>query len=287
MSKRLFVLFLLVYLMAGVALVMNGALPPTFFKHLLGSFVAAGIFLSLVFWLSQRLKRIDVVDAAWGPTFIVIALTMYLWQYGFIWDWNISLLYLVLVSLWGGRLSWYITQRIRRSDHEDQRYVELRNKWKGNVALNTYARIFLTQAMLATLISIPVVYTATVGVDILSGWIVAGSIVWLFGYGLEVIADAQLAAFISERRNKGQLMTKGLWRYARYPNYFGEITMWWGIAFISLASPHGWVGFGGAAVITYLIFHVSGIPSKEISLSQRPGWAEHVARTRLLVPLPK
>ena len=114
-----------------------------------------------------------------------------------------------------------------------------------------------------------------------------GLLVWAVGFWCETLADAQLKRFLANPVNRGKLMTHGLWKYSRYPNYFGELTMWWGIALMSLGTAHGWVGLGGAAVITYLIVYVSGIPPKEKRLRKRPGWQKYILLTRLLVPLPK
>lgn len=287
MNKRVYGLFFIGYVAALVAATADKNIPTALYLHMIGSLLAAEVFLSLVFWLGKRMGRYDVVDAAWGPTFIVISLTNYVWATGLRWEWNISLLYVVLTVLWGGRLSLHIAQRIRRTSNEDKRYVELRSRWHGNIARNIYLRIFMIQGLLATFISLPIIYVAVADMDALSLWIPVGSSIWLFGYAIEAIADAQLADFKSEKANHGKLMTRGLWRYSRNPNYFGELTMWWGIAAIALAAYPGWVGLGGAALIMYLIMHVSGVPLKEKGLSKRPGWAAYAARTRRLLPLPK
>ncbi len=287
MSKRVYALAGLVYLTALIAATVNGHIPREFYLFLLGSLLVAEAFLTLVFLIGRQLKRFDVIDAAWGPSFIVIALAMYLISFGFTWDWNVSLLFVVLTVLWGGRLSWHIIQRIRRTDEEDRRYVELRRKWRGNVELHTFLRIYMVQGLLATLISIPIIYVGTVGANTFSLLISAGSVIWLVGYAIEVIADAQLASFKEDAANKGKLMTSGLWRYSRNPNYFGELTMWWGVAIIAAASEPVWVGLGGAVLISFLIIHVSGLPLKEASMAKRSGWEAYVARTRQLVPLPK
>lgn len=287
MSKRVYALFGLAYVAALIAATIHGAIPYEFYGFLLGSLLVAEAFLSLIFLLGRKLGRYDVIDAAWGPTFIVIALTMYVASYGLVWDWNVSLLFLVLVTLWGGRLSWHIAQRIRRTSEEDKRYVELRRNWKSNSELKAFLRIYMAQGLLATLIAIPIIYIGTVGANSFSLLISAGSIVWVVGYVIEIVADTQLADFKSHKANAGKLMTSGLWRWSRNPNYFGELTMWWGIALIAAASSPAWVGLGGAALITYLIRHVSGIPLKEAAMAKRPGWKVYAAKTRMLVPVPK
>lgn len=248
----------------------------------------AGVFvMTIVFFVGKRKGRYDVVDAGWGLSCIAIAVTGFFLQDGHTLRWNSQALTTLLVIVWGSRLAWHIAKRIRRTDHEDERYVALRKKWRGNLAVNTFFRIYIVQSVLALIVSIPVVHINLVQDPQWSWWVYAGAVVWVIGFITESIADRQLATFVTEPKNKGKLMDKGLWRYARYPNYFGELTMWWAMAIISFGTPHGWVGLGGAAAITYLIVYISGIPLKEARLRNRSGWEKYVSETRLLLPLPK
>ncbi|HET7629739.1 MAG TPA: DUF1295 domain-containing protein, partial [Candidatus Saccharimonadales bacterium] len=120
----------------------------------------------------------------------------------------------------------------------------------------------------------------------LSGLALAGGLVWLVGLSLESIGDRQLRHFMSNPDNKGKIMNRGLWRYSRHPNYFGELTQWWGIFIIALAAPLGWIGFIGPLVLTLLILFVSGIPLSEKRQAKKPGWSYYKKRTSVLVPLP-
>jgi steroid 5-alpha reductase family enzyme len=112
--------------------------------------------------------------------------------------------------------------------------------------------------------------------------VIAGLTVWAVGFAFEVVADNQLKAFL--RQSHGMLMRVGLWRYSRHPNYFGEVMMWWGIALIACSTPLWWVGFIGAAIITYLISFVSGIPPAEARGSLKSDWQEYKRKTSILVP---
>src|SRR5690606_14931675 len=111
--------------------------------------VAAIALMSIVFVVARQIKRYDLVDAAWGPSFMVIALVSFLLQPDAAWEADVQLLVTVLVLIWGSRLSWHILRRVRATDREDPRYVELRKKWRGNLALNVFFRIYLLQAVLA------------------------------------------------------------------------------------------------------------------------------------------
>lgn len=192
---------------------------------------------------------------------------------------------LTLVVVWGLRLSTHILRRIRATTTEDKRYVAMRQKWQsGNENVAIFFRIYLTQALLATIVSLPIIVvnvaTATVSPLIL----VIGVVVWLAGFSIEAIADRQLRRFINNPQNKGRLMTSGVWRYSRHPNYFGELTQWWAIGLSVLALPFGWIGLIGPAVISYLIIFISGIPATEKAFADRMGWADYKRRTSVLIP---
>ena len=109
-----------------------------------------------------------------------------------------------------------------------------------------------------------------------------GLIVWIFGFYFESTADKQLSNHIKNPANKGKLMTTGLWKYSRHPNYFGEVTQWWGIFLLSsslftIISP---------LTITLLILFVSGIPLLEKKYEGRPDWEEYKKKTSIFIPLP-
>ena len=113
-----------------------------------------------------------------------------------------------------------------------------------------------------------------------------GVAVWLTGFGFEAFGDLQLLRFIRNPANKGKLMASGLWRYTRHPNYFGEVTLWWGIWLIVLATPGGWQTIMGPLTITILILKVSGIPMLEKPYEERADFQEYKRRTSAFFPLP-
>ena len=100
------------------------------------------------------------------------------------------------------------------------------------------------------------------------------------------MGDAELARFIANPENKGRLMQSGLWRYTRHPNYFGEVTQWWGIWLMVLALPGGAIALVGPLTITFLILRVSGVPLLEAKMAEHPDFAEYRRRTSLFFPLP-
>jgi steroid 5-alpha reductase family enzyme len=110
--------------------------------------------------------------------------------------------------------------------------------------------------------------------------------VWVIGFFFESVGDAQLSRFIKDPANKGKLMQSGLWKYTRHPNYFGEVTQWWGLWIIALSVSYGWLGIIGPLTITTLILKVSGIPLLEKSMEGNPEFQEYKKRTSVFFPLP-
>jgi len=239
-------------------------------------------FLNLVFLYAYAKKRYDVIDSAWGMTFIVIAVFSFLAGV----QADVAWLSTIFVIVWGLRLSMHIFARFLRSDREDPRYVELRKKWRGSVAVNTYFRIFLVQSVLAFLVSLPVQvinYFAENDWNIL---IQVGIALWLIGIFFEKVADSQLRDFVADAKNRGKIMNKGLWKYSRHPNYFGEITLWWGMFLVALGATGMWWSIIGPLTISILIIFVSGIPPSERRFEGKKGWKEYKSSTSVLVPLP-
>lgn len=172
------------------------------------------------------------------------------------------------------------------SSGEDPRYKEMSKQWKGSAALNAYLRIFVVQGILATAVSASVIAVNLSHESAISAWTFVGAAIWLVGFLFELIGDAQLKKHLANPKNKGNLMTGGLWRYTRHPNYFGEATQWWGIFVIALAVPLGWVSVIAPLTIMILLLFVSGVPLTEKRFEGRPGWREYKKRTSVFLPLP-
>ena len=183
-------------------------------------------YMTLWFIISIIKKRNDVADIAWGLGFVLLA-----WLSFFISGFSFkALLVNGLVTVWGLRLAWHIYHR-NKNKPEDSRYLEWRKTWKY-FYLRSYVQVFLLQGIFLFLISLPVMFinhSVANGFGILE---FVGLLVWGLGFYFESTGDRQLKEFISNPTNKGKLMDKGLWQYSRHPNYFGEVTQWWGIFFL-------------------------------------------------------
>lgn len=247
-------------------------------------FVTLGLvlfgYMTLWFVVSLFKKRNDVADVAWGLGFALMAWTSLFLSGNF--DAR-GLLVCILVSVWGLRLARHIYAR-NKGKVEDYRYAAWRAEWGRWFYVRSYLQVYVLQGVLLFVIALPVLLVHKFAVNSF-GWLdVLGVAVWLFGFYFEAVGDAQLARFIQNPANKGKLMTQGLWQYTRHPNYFGEVTQWWGMWLVSLSVPFGWVGVIGPATITFLILKVSGIPLLEKKMEQHPDFAEYKRSTNMFLP---
>lgn len=252
---------------------------------LTGAALLVFVYMSAWFVLSLLARRADIADIAWGLGFVAIAAWLLMRESA-----PLTLRqYLVtaLVTVWGVRLAWHVARRNLRPGHgEDKRYADWRREWGRTFVLRSYLQVFLLQGLFMLLISAPVLVAGSAERTGLGVFEVLGAAVWVAGFLFEAIGDAQLAAFLSEPSNRGRIMDRGLWRWTRHPNYFGESTMWWGLALMCAGVPGGWIAFVGPVVITWLLVKVSGIPLVEKPKAGRPEWEAYKARTSAFVPLP-
>ncbi len=245
---------------------------------------ATAVFTYMTVWFGYafRRRRLDVVDTAWGGGFIVVALTTYI-QYPS----RLTALVGVMVTLWGLRLMLHIHNR-NKGKANDERYDELTKSWnKDSLWFRAYLSIFLMQGVLVMLVGLPIVLAGSIqteGFNLLS---LVGSCIWLIGFVLELTADRQLTGYLRQKDKSKKVMDQGLWRYSRHPNYFGEITAWWGIGIlVASTTDTWWLPLIGPLIITYLIIFVSGIPPLERRHRHNPAYTEYNSRTSVLVPLP-
>lgn len=247
------------------------------------STAAALLVLALVTWLVSLLVRdASIADIAWGIGFIVVAVVATVTGEGFAARSN---LLLALVAVWGLRLSGYLAWR-NLGHGEDKRYVAMREKAGSRFWLTSLFTVFLLQAGLIWVVSLPIQLAATALEPGSFGPLAyLGVAVWDVGLLFETIGDAQLARFLRDPGNKGRVMRTGLWRYTRHPNYFGEFCVWWGLFLVAAEAPIARIGVVGPLVMTFLLLRVSGVALLERSIgTRRPGYAEYVATTPAFFP---
>lgn len=195
-------------------------------------------------------------------------------------------LVLALAALWALRLCIYITWR-NWGEPEDHRYRAIRARNQPNFEWKSLYLVFFLQALLAWIVSLSLF--AGVAGGSAPGWLDgAGVVVVLFGVLFETAADWQLARFKRDPANAGRVMDRGLWRYTRHPNYFGEFCVWWGFYLIACAAG-GWWAIVSPLLMSVLLLKVSGVTLLEKDIGERrPAYRDYVARTNAFFPgLPK
>lgn len=234
--------------------------------------------MTVWFSVSVALKRNDVADLAWGLGFVTISLFLVLSNP----DNPVLKMVAVLIFFWGSRLALHIFSRIINSK-EDPRYLAWRNEWGNNFYLRSFLQVFMLQGFFMYLISLTIITSSYSTITSLTPQIISGVAIWYLGFVFEYVGDQQLKDFLNMPQNRGRLMTEGLWRYTRHPNYFGEVTQWWGI-FILTFSFTSWYSVLSPLTITLLILFVSGVPLLEKRYAGRPDWEEYKNKTSIFIP---
>ena len=251
----------------------------------LSIYLTAGLVilgLMTLLWLaSLALKNSSIVDIFWGTGFVIAN-----WVYfaltpdGFpLRKWLIG----ILVTIWGLRLSVYILWR-NWGKPEDFRYQVWRKEAGSNWWWLSFFRVFLLQGILMLIISTPLLAAQRgekpahlILFDVLGG------VVWATGFFFELVGDFQLARFKANPANKGKVMDRGVWRYTRHPNYFGDSAQWWGYYLIS-AFAGGWWTIFSPILMTLFLLRVSGVALLEKTLETRPGYKEYIEKTSAFIP---
>ena len=247
----------------------------------------AVLVVMTVTWLaSVPLRNASIVDPVWSLGFVVVG-----WVSALTGDGDALRVALMTgaVTIWGLRLSLHLFTR-NRGHGEDFRYVAMRRRHGPGFWWISYFTVFVVQGILMWIVSLPLQFSAGIDEQIGIGWLLLaiGMVLWIVGFLFETVGDAQLRAFKADPGSAGQVMDRGLWRYTRHPNYFGDACVWWGLGVMALAAG-GWavVGLVGPLVMNVLLRRVSGVTLLEKSMvSRRPGYADYVARTSPFVPRP-
>lgn len=241
--------------------------------------------MMILLWLWSLVKRdVSVVDPWWSFGFLIVAWFSFRSQ-------PVTFskcLQMFLISLWAIRLWLYLLHR-SRGKTEDPRYTALREKYgRERYWWFSLFQVFGLQGLLILLISTPLQVALTHSPpDPLVATDGIGCLLVSIGILIESLADWQMLRFKSNPENRGRVMDRGVWRYSRHPNYFGECLLWWGFWLFALDSAAGVWTLYAPMLMTYLLLKVSGVTLLEQQLSSsKPGYAEYVARTSAFIPWP-
>jgi steroid 5-alpha reductase family enzyme len=250
----------------------------------LGCGLAAMLALGLATWVVSFFKAdVSIVDSVWSLLIFSGAVT---YAAALPATGPRAVLALSLSALWALRLATHITWR-NWGEAEDHRYRAIRARNQPNFEWKSLYLVFVLQAALAWIVSMSLL--ATVGGGTAANWLDgAGVVVVLFGFLFESAGDWQLARFKRDPASAGRVMDRGLWRYTRHPNYFGEFCVWWGFYLIALAAG-GWWTIVSPLLMSLLLLKVSGVTLLEKDIGERrPAYRDYIARTNAFFPgLPK
>ncbi len=237
-------------------------------------------------WLiSVAKKNVTLVDSMWSLFFLLSAVVYAYYSPNS----PRENLLLAVVTLWALRLSIYLSWR-NWHPHEDSRYALIRKNNAPHFWLKSLVIIFTFQAVLAWLISIPLLSGIHSSSPV--NWLdFLGLALWLFGFMFTAVADVQLSRFKANSANKGRVLDTGLWRYSRHPNYFGECCVWWAYFIIGLAAAgfgaYTWLSVISPLLMTLLLLKVSGVALLESTITERrPEYAAYIMRTSAFIPMP-
>lgn len=234
-------------------------------------------------WLVSLLRRdASIVDIFWGLGFVLVA-WMSIGMSGQ--PSARALLLTLLVSIWGLRLAGYLAWR-NWGKPEDYRYVAMRQRQGRYFPLVSLFSVFGLQGLLLWIISLPL----QLGIAQSPDWsplAAVGVVLWSAGLFFEAVGDYQLASFKANPRNHGHVMNRGLWRYTRHPNYFGDFLVWWGFYLVAAQAGSWWWTIIGPLLMSFLLIRVSGVRLLESSLRSRvSGYEAYVRNTSSFLPLP-
>ena len=239
------------------------------------------VYMCSLFVIAQRLKNNGIVDIGWPFGYVIIAVSSLLITQQFT---VTTILTTLLISLWGVRLGVYLWIRAYRKP-EDFRYANFRKQWGKNVVIISFFRVFMLQGTIMLVIAYPLVVSAVNGVsNEITLFSILGLLVWIIGYFFQVVGDTQLATFKKQRQSKEDVLQTGLWAYTRHPNYFGEATMWWGLALIVLPLQQGYIALITAFIMNVFLVKISGVPFLDRRYANNMTYQQYKKQTNRFIP---
>lgn len=237
------------------------------------------LYMTGLFGVSILARKNDVADVGWGLGFILVASVSAWFGEGSV----SGLIATALVVLWGTRIALHVYLR-NKGKEEDFRYKKWREDWGKYFYIRSYLQVFILQGVFMFMISLPVILSNLFFANFSPVLLILGVLIWLVGFVFEAVGDYQLKKFIADPQSKGKIMVSGLWSLTRHPNYFGEVTMWWGIFIACLPNVLWPIMILGPLTITFLILKVSGIPMLEKKYDNNPEFQEYKRRVSAFFP---
>jgi steroid 5-alpha reductase family enzyme len=238
-----------------------------------------------IFVFSRLYKNSSFYDAYWSviPPLIALYWAMTATAQGI--DMTRAWLVVILVWLWGIRLTANWATFWPGLEHEDWRYEPIKtNAGKWN-ALADFSAIHLFPTVIVFAACIPIYAAVAMDAQPLNGLDYLAATATLLAIFIELVSDIQLHRFLTHRK-PGEIMKTGLWALSRHPNYFGEWLFWAGLALFGLAAvPSAWWWVLPGAIAMLVMFLLASIPMiDKRSLARRPEYATHMQQVSGFMP---
>lgn len=246
------------------------------------------LYVCFVYLIACIKKDNSVMDIAYGPAFFICAgMTLITTNTAP----TLSLVCLSAIGLWSARLAIRIGRKNWRKP-EDIRYATWRQDWSklgvNYFYIRSFLQINLLQCLIIFIVALPFIVSLSDNTDDISIWSLLGIIIFLLGFIYESLADWQLDKFLKRKKlglEISPIMTTGLFRYSRRPNYFGESLIWWGLAIMVLPLPLGYLTILSPVLITYVVTKITGPMLENIFLQKFPTeYKTYQAKTNYFIP---
>ena len=278
--KSSFIVVFLVYVSAiAIGILTYSCLSDLAFYWAL--FIADVVATAWVFAFSTVFSNASVYDPYWSVKPIVVVIAFALEKSLGVFQ----ILTVIVVSLWGIRLTANWAYTFGGLSHEDWRYVSIRCNTGTLFPLVSFLGIHLVPTIVTYAVTLPAVFVL-VAPDMYAGiWSYLCLALSAFAFCMQGLADVQMHKYRKHR--DGAFNRHGLWKYSRHPNYLGEILMWWGVGLSACIYLNtAWYLIIGAVLNTLLFLFIS-IPLADNRQSRKEGFEEYKHATRILLPVPR
>lgn len=272
-----FIIVGIVYIIASAIGIISYLLLP--FKPWLNLLIADIIATVVTFIFSLIFKNASVYDPYWSVQPIVIVIAFLITNSISV----IKLLFVIVISIWGVRLTVNWAYTFKSLKHQDWRYTMLKEKTKKFYPVINFVGIHLVPTLVVYAVTYPAVEVILSSEQ--SYVCIPFLILSLLAVALQGTADCQMHAYRKNRTTN--FIRVGLWKYSRHPNYLGEILMWWGIGLATLSALHDKPYLIVGAVLNTLLFLFVSIPLADGRQSKKEGFEEYKKQTRALLPIKK
>ena len=262
---------------------MSFILIPESVNIILKLFIADTVATIVVWIFGIFLKTASIYDPYWSIQTPAIYITLLIY-YG---NYNVgNILFLVLILLWAIRLTANFIITFNDITYIDWRYSDIKNKTNKLYQIANLVGIHMMPTVLVFLASVPAFLYVINGYDFIVLNII-GYVLIIMAVFFELVSDINIHVYKKNRKSRSEIINVGFWKYSRHPNYFGEITFWYGVLAIFIVNDFSyWYVIFGAILINLLFLCIS-IPLEEKKLiTYKEGYDEYKKRARMLIPLP-